>query len=675
MERILDCLGFGRDERTYNEDVRAFSLSLYFYSPRAYNYVRAKFNNHLPSVSAIKKWYACIDASPGFENDALETLKKKADEYKAKNKPLICALIKDEMAIRKHSQWNEHKCKFEGFVDLGKRLTTQGILPLAKDALVYLVSGLEEDFKIPVAYFFTDSLDTAQSAFVTNEVLTRLGEIGVEIASLTFDGLKTNFSMCRLLGADFENGAYIPDPFDENRKIYVFLDPPHMIKLARNCFATRNLIDSKGRVIQWRHIELLYEAQKNLSWNIGNKITKEHMQWEKRKMKVIFAAQTLSASVADSLEFCKQKTEAFADVDGTAEYARVLNDIFDTMNSNKSEGSVGFKRPMSMDTYREFFHRYDEAMEYIRGLKIEGECVSIFKSASHTPFTGFYNNMINFKRLFVEYVVTKKLDMLIAHRLCQDLLETFFGCIRSMNGYNDNPTVQQFEAAYRKLLIHNDIVCPKSSNCIEMGTKILTVSSHRPKKHNEAPAIPEYEIDDFIFDGDFENNFYSAYQYSDDVYTHSLAYKSSLLEKKILNAKKPKLLIKCEECINVFIENELMNDDFIRFKSKNSVIAQPCKSTFEICKFADTFLKFFNEKTISFEMAVLQILRKLPFESFYKSSDFKHNSEEHKYEFIKNIIRIYMNMKSVHCAKVTTLKVHDVPIRHDLKKMIHNAGQ
>lgn len=118
-----------------------------------------------------------------------------------------------------------------------------------------------------------------------------------------------------------------------------------------------------------------------------------------------------------------------------------------------------------------------------------------------------------------------------------------------------------------------------------------------------------------------------------------------------------------------------MNDDFIRFKSKNSVIAQPCKSTFEICKFADTFLKFFDEKTISFEMTVLQILRKLHFENFYTSSDFKHNGEEHKYEFIKKIIRIYMNIKSVHCAKVTTLEVHDVPIRHDLKKMIHNAGQ
>lgn len=118
-----------------------------------------------------------------------------------------------------------------------------------------------------------------------------------------------------------------------------------------------------------------------------------------------------------------------------------------------------------------------------------------------------------------------------------------------------------------------------------------------------------------------------------------------------------------------------MADDCIRFKSRNSVIAQPCKSTFEICKFADTSLKFFNEKTISFDMAVLQILRKIPFENLFTSSDFKHDGEDHKYQFIKNIIKIYMSMKSVHFAKVTTLKVHEVPIRHDLKKMVHFAGQ
>lgn len=101
------------------------------------------------------------------------------------------------MAIRKQSQWNPHKSKFDGFVDMGDKLTTEGNLHLAKEALVFLVSGVEEDFKIPIAYFFINSLNTEQSAFVTNQILIRLIEKGVEITSITMDGNKTNISMCK----------------------------------------------------------------------------------------------------------------------------------------------------------------------------------------------------------------------------------------------------------------------------------------------------------------------------------------------------------------------------------------------------------------------------------------------------------------------------------------------
>lgn len=232
MEKLLECLAFGRDERMYSEEIRAFCLTLHYHSPRAYNYIRTKFDNHLPSISTIQKWYASIKSLPGFINESFEILEKKVNEYEAKNKKLICCLVRDEMAIRKQSQWNPYKSKFEGFVDMGEKVTAEGVLPLAKEALVFLVSGVEEDFKLPLTYFFINSLNTDQSAFITNQMLIRLGEIGVEIAAITMDGNKTNISMCKSLGADFNGKAYICDPLDDTRKIYIILDPPHMLKLA-----------------------------------------------------------------------------------------------------------------------------------------------------------------------------------------------------------------------------------------------------------------------------------------------------------------------------------------------------------------------------------------------------------------------------------------------------------
>lgn len=101
----------------------------------------------------------------------------------------------------------------------------------------------------------------------------------------------------------------------------------------------------------------------------------------------------------------------------------------------------------------------------------------------------------------------------------------------SIVGFNDNPTAQQFEAAYRKLLIHNDVVCSEKSNCIDQGTKILTVSSHKTRKQNNTPTSMDMSISE-ILEVDL-----NAGQYVDDSHSHSLAYMASVLENKIMNAR------------------------------------------------------------------------------------------------------------------------------------------
>lgn len=86
----------------YSPELKAFAITLHFYSPRAYNYVRKVFHTSLLHTRTILKWYQKIDCSPGFTNEALKALKDKAMQS---NYPLICSLIIDEMAIRKHIEW------------------------------------------------------------------------------------------------------------------------------------------------------------------------------------------------------------------------------------------------------------------------------------------------------------------------------------------------------------------------------------------------------------------------------------------------------------------------------------------------------------------------------------------------------------------------------------------
>ncbi|KAL3210733.1 hypothetical protein MRX96_008674 [Rhipicephalus microplus] len=86
----------------YSPALRAFALTLQFYSTKAYNYVRETFQCSLPHPSTITKWYSSINGEPGFTSEAINAIRAKANEAKKNNKQLLCNLVVDEMAIRKH---------------------------------------------------------------------------------------------------------------------------------------------------------------------------------------------------------------------------------------------------------------------------------------------------------------------------------------------------------------------------------------------------------------------------------------------------------------------------------------------------------------------------------------------------------------------------------------------
>jgi len=55
-------------------------------------------------------------------------------------------------------------------------------------------------------------------------------------------------------------------------------------------------------------------------------------------------------------------------------------------------------------------------------------------------------------KLYYDLIESSKMDYLKMHKLRQDHLELFFGCIRAQGGCNNNPTSKQFMSAYRKLV-------------------------------------------------------------------------------------------------------------------------------------------------------------------------------------------------------------------------------
>jgi hypothetical protein len=68
--------------------------------------------------------------------------------------------------------------------------------------------------------------------------------------------------------------------------------------------------------------------------------------------------------------------------------------------------------------------------------------------------------------LYEDFVSTGVLKYLATYRLSQDHIELTFNVVRSRGRWNNNPTANQFQAAYRRLLMKHDIKPSETGNAV-----------------------------------------------------------------------------------------------------------------------------------------------------------------------------------------------------------------
>ena len=84
----------------YSEEIKEFVISLYFYNPRAYKFVRKSLS--LPHPPTLRAWSSNIECDPGFLKNSLMYV-----ESQVKENQQDCIIIIDEMAIKKQLQWEK----------------------------------------------------------------------------------------------------------------------------------------------------------------------------------------------------------------------------------------------------------------------------------------------------------------------------------------------------------------------------------------------------------------------------------------------------------------------------------------------------------------------------------------------------------------------------------------
>lgn len=463
--------------RKYDETLHSFALILHFYSPRAYEYVRSKFNSYLPHVKTISKWYGNIEGKPSINLEALTCIKQRVNTT---GYALLGALIFDEMAIRQHVEYDG--TKFSGYIDMGDNIACNDNI-LASEALVFMIVCINGAWKIPIAYFLINKINAEQKSNLALQCISAVHNAGMRVVSVTCDGMNTNLSTLKHLGCNFNDitslQTWFPHP-DTQEKIFVFLDPCHMLKLIRNIIGDmKQMVDRNGHVIRWSDLVQLNELQQQESMHLANKLRSARIQYHNQIMKVRLTFQIFSTAVANALLFCKNtlKLQEFESCQGTIDFLRAFNDLFDILNSKNMKQSE-FKQPLNEENKEIIINKLDEIKNYILSLNtVNGEL--LIKSRKKTGFFGFLICINSMIALYEEICEQKKLLKYIPiYKLSQGHIELLFGCIRRQGGNNNNPTSRQFKAALKKILTHAEVRDVHTGNCIPLEhISILHISS------------------------------------------------------------------------------------------------------------------------------------------------------------------------------------------------------
>lgn len=574
--------------KTYSPALKTFALTLNFYSPRAYNYVRETFDTCLPHQRTLRGWYSAINGEPGFTTEAFVALKQKAE---SSSKRLLCSLIIDEMAIRKKIEWDGQK--YHGFVDGGTGLESD-CLEEATQALVFMLVSINDSWKLPVAYFLITGMSGEQKSALVMQCLEKVHETNIDVVSLTFDGCPANFSMAKYLGCDFSDPSNLKCSFRHpitEKDVFVMLDACHMLKLIRNCFEAYGIfIDGSNEYIRWEYLKHLHNLQLQEGLHLGNKLRANHIFFHNSKMKVKLASQLFSNSVADALIFChdKLKINQFLDVEGTVQFIQIINDLFDILNSRNLRHR-SFKKPLCPDNKEEIFDRLETAKQFLLNLKCNDQ-TSIFKTPRKTGFLGLLICIESVKSLYINLVENgKMLEFLPTYKLSQDHIELFFGNIRMSGWCNNNPTSKQFQATYKKMLVHLELKSSFSGNCIPLQN-LTILNTVNPIKKINLTSVHQHRIEteqlNFLeknkqsVNGDNINIPISAFsEFTKQVVTYIAGFVSSHLLKHI----------KCEDCLKAVSSKEKPYG-LIQIKNRGGLI-YPSEDVINICMLCEKYIK------------------------------------------------------------------------------------
>lgn len=141
-------------KNSYTKLQKEIACNINYKSNGSYKFLQQDLELHLPTSRSLYNYNKLKKIGPGFDSGLIPCLKEVLPEFAAQtNEPLEILIIYDEITLRRELSYNPSSKSVDGFVDYGFIRTAD----IGKQALVYMVSGINFNFKYPLNYFISKS--------------------------------------------------------------------------------------------------------------------------------------------------------------------------------------------------------------------------------------------------------------------------------------------------------------------------------------------------------------------------------------------------------------------------------------------------------------------------------------------------------------------------------------
>ncbi len=355
------------------------------------------------------------------------------------DKPVPVMLAFDEMTLHKDMQFDQGEERVYG---------PNG------NAQVAMVRGIFKNFVQPIFYDF----DKAMTKSLLFSILERLDAIGLRTQGMVSDLGATNQALWRELGIQPGSNSFT---FKE-RKVFVFADIPHMLKLLRNHLLDTGLVFPTGTRFQKDDIlRLLHDDCSELRLN--HKLTELHFNCHhSQRQNVSLAAQLLSHRTASAYRFLYGKNSP--EEEERASMIDLVNNAFDVMNSRSKEGhkewdyALGWLK-VTGTTERGFLRQKDilfHMRHFINNMRVLARNKDGEKVPRKTPLPfqrGWVVSIDSALELLSQLQEEYGATYLMTSRCNSDNVENFFSRIRYIAGADTHPASVDFKNRFRLVVL------------------------------------------------------------------------------------------------------------------------------------------------------------------------------------------------------------------------------